>query len=58
MLSFIQIKKKKKKKKNTNHQTQKIECMATQKINTKFHPISRHEEIGANAYASRIIRKL
>ena len=57
MLSFIQIKKKKKKK-NTHTHTQKIQWMATQKLNTKFHPISRHEEIGANAYASRIIRKL
>ena len=46
----FRLKKKKKKK--------KIQGMATQTLNTKFHPISRHEEIGANAYASRIIRKL
>ena len=35
-----------------------IQGMTTQTLNTKFHPISRHEEIGANAYASRIIHKL
>ena len=53
MLSFIQIK-----KTHTHTNKKKIQRMATQTLNTKFHPICRHEEIGANAYASRIIRKL